>query len=288
MNAWRVLWTGIVDGWHGEGAGLQFHPARRVAADRRCVGKCGNFPSEVRSIMSPISANLQAVKGRIQAASHDVSTGLRPRPPVTLVAVSKTQPAEVVREAFAAGQSVFGENYVQEAVAKQAELADLPIEWHFIGPIQSNKSRLIAGHFAWVHGVDRMKVAEMLSRHRGELSPRTPLNVLVQVNVSGEASKSGVAPAEAPALVRAAAGLANIRVRGLMTLIENVTDPAVQRDQFRQMRKIFDRIVADGIELDTLSMGMTQDFEMAIREGATMVRIGTALFGARKPKEAMQ
>lgn len=267
-------------------AGLRLYPVRRVAVDRRSVGKCGNFPSEVRSIMSPINANLQAVKGRIQAASHDASTGLPKRSPVTLVAVSKTQPAAVVREAFAAGQSVFGENYVQEAVAKQAELADLAIEWHFIGPIQSNKTRLIAGHFAWVHGVDRMKVAEMLSRHRGELLPDVPLNVLVQVNVSGEATKSGVAPGEAPALVRAVAGLANIRVRGLMTLIENVTDPAVQRAQFRQMRELFDRIRADGIELDTLSMGMTQDFEVAISEGATLVRIGTAVFGARKPKEA--
>lgn len=236
--------------------------------------------------MSPIYANLQAVKGRIQVASHDASAGLRAPAAVTLVAVSKTQPAAVVREAFAAGQTVFGENYVQEAVAKQAELTDLAIEWHFIGPIQSNKTRLIAGHFSWVHGVDRMKVAEMLSRHCGELMPGVPLNVLVQVNVSGEATKSGVAPADAPALVRAVAGLANIRVRGLMTLIENVTDPAVQREQFRQMRGLFDAIRADGIDLDTLSMGMTQDFEIAIAEGATMVRIGTALFGARKPREA--
>jgi PLP dependent protein len=238
------------------------------------------FPSEVRPIMSPINANLQAVKGRIAAASARLAHARE----VTLVAVSKTQPADVVREAFAAGQAVFGENYVQEAVAKQAELTDLVIEWHFIGPIQSNKTRLIAGHFAWVHGVDRMKVAEMLSRHRGELMPDVPLNVLIQVNVSGEESKSGVAPADAPTLARALAGLANIRLRGLMTLIENVTDPAIQRAQFRRMRELFDLLRADGIELDTLSMGMTQDFEMAIAEGATMVRIGTAVFGARQPK----
>lgn len=239
--------------------------------------------------MSPFNANLQAVTARIDAAAHAASAGLpagsRAAVPVTLVAVSKTQPADVVRAAFAAGQRVFGENYVQEAVAKQAELADLAIEWHFIGPTQSNKTRLIAAHFDWVHGVDRMKVAELLSRHRGDVSADVPLNVLVQVNVSGEATKSGVAPADAPALVRAVSSLANIRMRGLMTLIENVTDPAVQRAQFRQMRELFDRIRADGIEMDTLSMGMTQDFELAIAEGATMVRIGTALFGARKPRD---
>ncbi|MDX2219064.1 MAG: YggS family pyridoxal phosphate-dependent enzyme [Burkholderiales bacterium] len=236
--------------------------------------------------MSPINAKLQAVRARIEAASHATNAGSSGKRPVTLIAVSKTQPAVLVREAFAAGQCVFGENYVQEAVVKQAELADLAIEWHFIGPIQSNKTRLIAGHFAWVHGVDRVKVAEMLSRHRGDLQPNVPLNVLVQVNVSGEATKSGVAPTEAPELVRTLSGLANIRVRGLMTLIENVTDPAVQRAQFRAMRELFDRIRADGFELDTLSMGMTQDFEVAIAEGATMVRIGTALFGARKPKDS--
>ncbi|MBL8516136.1 MAG: YggS family pyridoxal phosphate-dependent enzyme [Betaproteobacteria bacterium] len=236
--------------------------------------------------MSPINAKLQAVRARIEAASHATNAGSRRIRPVTLIAVSKTQPAALVRDAFAAGQRVFGENYVQEAVAKQAELADLAIEWHFIGPIQSNKTRLIAGHFDWVHGVERMKVAEMLSRHRGESHPGDPLNVLVQVNVSGEATKRGVVPAEAAELVRAAASLANIRMRGLMTLIENVTDPEAQRAQFRMLRELFDRIRAAGTELDTLSMGMTQDFEVAIAEGATLVRIGTALFGARTPKEA--
>lgn len=274
------------DGWLDAHAGARCRRVRCVTVDCRILGKSGSFPSEVRSIMSPINANLQAVKGRIQSASHAASAGLHDGRPVVLIAVSKTQPAAIVREAFAAGQTVFGENYVQEALAKQAELADLAIEWHFIGPIQSNKTRLIAGHFSWVHSVDRMKVAQMLSRHRGELLPAAPLNVLVQVNVSGEATKSGVSPADAPALVRAVAGLANIRVRGLMTLIENVTDPAVQRGQFRALRELFDSIRADGIELDTLSMGMTQDFEVAIAEGATMVRIGTALFGARSPKVA--
>jgi PLP dependent protein len=236
--------------------------------------------------MSPINAKLQAVAARIAAASHATNAGFAEPRPVTLIAVSKTQPAAVVREAFSAGQRAFGENYVQEAAAKQAELADLPIEWHFIGPIQSNKTRQIAAHFDWVHGVDRMKVAEMLSRHRGELHTREPLNLLAQVNVSGEASKSGVAPAEAPGLVRAISTLANIRMRGLMTIIENVAYPAAQRAQFRQLRELFDSIRAGGIELDTLSMGMTQDFEVAIQEGATHVRVGTALFGARQPREA--
>lgn len=229
------------------------------------------------------AARLQAVQTRIARACGEA--GRHPAT-VQLLAVSKTFGAAAVRALAMVGQGAFGENYVQEAVEKKAALADLPLVWHFIGPIQSNKTRLIAGHFAWVHGVDRMKVAEMLSRHRGELMPDVPLNVLVQVNVSGEATKSGVAPNEAPTLVTAIASLANIRVRGLMTLIENVTDPAVQRAQFRQMRELVERIRADGIEMDTLSMGMTQDFEVAISEGATMVRIGTALFGARKAKES--
>ena len=232
--------------------------------------------------MSPISANLQAVTERILQASAKGGDGI----PVTLIAVSKTQPADVVREAFAAGQRAFGENYVQEAVAKQGLLADLAIEWHFIGPIQSNKTRLIAGHFAWVHGVDRLKVAEMLSRHRGEQCPGKPLNVLLQVNVSGEDSKSGCAPGDASALARAIAALANIRLRGLMTIIENVTDVATQRAQFGRLRSLADDLRREGIDLDTLSMGMSQDFETAIGEGSTMVRIGTAIFGQRQVKES--
>jgi len=202
--------------------------------------------------------------------------------PVTLVAVSKTQPANVIREAFAGGQTVFGENYVQEAVAKQALLADLPLEWHFIGPIQSNKARLIANHFDWVHGVERLKVAEALSRQRDPA--RGPLNVLVQVNVSGEATKSGCAPADTVALALAVRDLANIRLRGLMTIIENVPDVATQRAQFRMLAHLAAELGAAGCETDTLSMGMTQDFETAIEEGATMVRIGTAIFGARAPR----
>lgn len=231
-------------------------------------------PSVDRPIMSPINANLQAVKARIAAAAEGRA--------VTLVAVSKTQPAERLREAFGAGQHAFGENYVQEALAKQEALRDLAIEWHFIGPIQSNKCKFIAPHFSWVHGVDRLKVAEQLSRLRP--AEAGPLNVLVQVNVSGEVSKSGCAPQEASALAHAVAGLANIRLRGLMTIIENVTDPALQRAQFKRLRELADSLREEGLSLDTLSMGMSQDFETAIREGATLVRIGTAVFGARAPK----
>ena len=230
--------------------------------------------------MSPISANLQAVRARIQSAARPPAAP----GPVTLVAVSKTQPANVIREAFTAGQVVFGENYVQEAVAKQALLADLPLEWHFIGPIQSNKARLIANHFDWVHGVERLKVAEALSRQREPALG--PLNVLVQVNVSGEPTKSGCAPADTLALALAVRDLANIRLRGLMTIIENVTDVATQRAQFRMLAHLAAELRAAGCATDTLSMGMTQDFETAIEEGATMVRIGTAIFGARAPKAA--
>jgi pyridoxal phosphate enzyme (YggS family) len=161
-------------------------------------------------------------------------------------------------------------------------LADLAIEWHFIGPIQSNKAKAIAQYFAWAHGVDRLKIAEALSRNRDPSGP--PLNVCLQVNVSGEASKSGVLPSEAPALASEIAGLANLRLRGLMTIIENVADAAEQRTQFRALRDLRETIVASGVPMDTLSMGMTQDFEVAIAEGATLVRIGTAIFGRREKR----
>lgn len=226
--------------------------------------------------MSPIAANLQAVRERIRIAAHGAADSVK------LVAVSKTHPPGAVRAAYDAGQRAFGENYVQEAVAKMPALADLAIEWHFIGPIQSNKAKLIALHFAWAHGVDRLKVAEALSRNRNPAGP--PLNVCLQVNVSGEASKSGANPADAPGLARAISALANIRLRGLMTIIENVPDAGSQRAQFRALRELGERIAASGIALDTLSMGMTQDFEAAIAEGATLVRIGTAIFGQRENK----
>ena len=198
---------------------------------------------------------------------------------VTLIAVSKSKPAELIREAFAAGQNAFGENYVQEALAKIDALADLAIEWHFIGPIQSNKTKPIARYFDWAHGVDRLKIADALSRNR--LAGRPPLNVCLQVNVSGEVSKGGVHPDLAASLARSVASLPQIRLRGLMTIIENTTDPLAQRAQFRMLRELAERIIASGIILDTLSMGMTQDFEIAITEGSTMVRIGTAIFGER-------
>ncbi len=202
---------------------------------------------------------------------------------VLLVAVSKTHPADAVRAAFDAGQRAFGENYAQEGVAKITALADLGaagLEWHFIGPLQSNKAGLVARHFDWVQSVDRMKIAQALSARR----TGAPLNVLIEVNVSGEASKSGVVPAEALGLARAASALPNLRVRGLMTLIENAPDEATQRAQFRALRQLFDLGLAGGLAFDTLSMGMSGDFRVAIEEGATMVRLGTAVFGKRAPQ----
>jgi pyridoxal phosphate enzyme (YggS family) len=226
--------------------------------------------------MSPIAANLQAIHSRIRAAAGGDAGRVR------LVAVSKTQPAETVRTAFAAGQRAFGENYVQEALAKIEALRDLDIEWHYIGPIQSNKTGALAEHFAWVHGVDRLKVANALSRLRNPAAPA--LNICLQVNVSGETSKSGVSPKDALSLARDIAPLANLKLRGLMTIIENTPDAATQRAQFRLLRDLKEEIAAAGIPLDTLSMGMSQDFEIAIEEGATLVRIGSAVFGQREKK----
>ncbi|MCP1724003.1 pyridoxal phosphate enzyme (YggS family) [Pseudomonas citronellolis] len=190
--------------------------------------------------------------------------------------MSKTKPAADIREAHAAGLDDFGENYLQEALGKQVELADLALTWHFIGPIQSNKTRPIAEHFHWVHSVDRLKVAERLSAQRPAHLP--PLNVCLQVNVSGEASKSGCAPEELPALARAVAALPNLKLRGLMAIPEPTEDVAAQRAAFARLREL---LTALNLGLDTLSMGMSHDLEAAIAEGATWVRIGTALFGAR-------
>lgn len=186
-----------------------------------------------------------------------------------------------MREAFAAGQRRFGENYVQEGVAKIGELADLraELEWHMIGPVQSNKTREVACHFDWVHTVDRLKVAERLSAQRPVGLP--PLQVCVQVNTSGEASKSGVAPAEALALARAVAALPRLQLRGVMALPAPSADPDVQRAELAAVRAVFDAICHDGLPLDTLSMGMSQDLETAIELGSTLVRVGTALFGQR-------
>ena len=218
----------------------------------------------------------QAVAARIEGAAGRVG---RDPAGVRVLAVSKGQPATAVRAAHALGQRAFGENYVQEAVAKAAEL-DLPqIEWHMIGPLQTNKARLAAQLFAWVQSVDRLKIAERLSVARDSHLP--PLNVCVQVNISGEQSKSGVAPGDAGALAQAVAKLPRLALRGFMGIAEETGDVDRQRRQFRVLREIFDAARADGLALDTLSMGMSADLEAAVAEGATMVRIGTALFGPR-------
>lgn len=200
---------------------------------------------------------------------------------VTMIAVSKTQPAAAVREAFAQGVRAFGENYVQEAIDKQAELRDLPIVWHFIGPLQSNKTRPVAEAFDWVHSIDRLKLAERLSAQRPDGLPR--LKVLLQVNVSGEASKSGVAPSEVFDLARAMLALPRLQFRGLMAIPEPTADETLLRARFALLKTELGRLNdALGLSLDTLSMGMSSDYALAIEEGATHVRIGSAIFGARQ------
>jgi len=198
---------------------------------------------------------------------------------ISLVAVSKTQPAAVIRTAFAAGQKLFGENYVQEAIEKQGELADLDIEWHFIGPIQSNKTQQIAQHFSWVHGIDRLKIAQRLNDARDAGMP--PLQVCIQVNISGEHSKSGILHAQVDELTKAVQALPRLRLRGLMAIPAPSADPAFLHGQFADVREIYQRLNDQGFALDTLSMGMSDDFAIAIAEGATIVRIGSAIFGAR-------
>ncbi len=226
--------------------------------------------------MDTIGANLQAVRTRIARAAAGCG---RAAADIKLVAVSKTFGAEAVRAACAAGQRAFGENYVQEALAKMAVLADLSLEWHFIGPIQSNKTRLIAEHFEWVHGVDRLKIAERLAAARP--AGRAPLQVCIEVNLGGEASKGGVTPNKASALAHAVCDLPGLKLRGLMAIPPASYDTTQQHHYFAQLRKLQEKIMAGGIQLDTLSIGMSGDFEVAIAEGATLVRIGTAIFGAR-------
>jgi len=230
--------------------------------------------------MSTIAGNLQAVEATIQAACEAAG---RPRSTVQLLAVSKTFPAEAVLEAAACGQRAFGENYLQEGIDKIAAVAkalpDTPLEWHFIGPIQSNKTRPIAASFDWVHTVERLKIAQRLSEQRPpELGP---LNICLQVNISGEASKSGAAPEELVALAQAVAALPNLRLRGLMAIPEPQQDPALQRIPFARLRALAQDIGKSGIRLDTLSMGMSGDMRAAVMEGATIVRVGSAIFGAR-------
>jgi PLP dependent protein len=226
--------------------------------------------------MATISGALQAVRTRIDDAAHNAG---RDPAQVRLLAVSKTFPAAAVHEAWQAGQRAFGESYVQEALEKIAELRELPAEWHFIGPIQSNKTRLIAENFAWVHGVDRLKIAERLSAQRPADLP--DLQVCLQVNVSGEASKSGIAPAETAALAAAVSCLPRLKLRGLMAIPEPTDDVALQRRRFAELRRLLGLLNSQGHTLDTLSMGMSDDLEAAVAEGATIVRVGSAIFGAR-------
>ena len=226
--------------------------------------------------MSAIADNLQAVQARIREAAK--LFGRSPES-VQLLAVSKTWPLSSVVAAANAGQRAFGENYVQEGVDKIIATAGQNLEWHFIGPLQSNKSRPVAEHFDWVHSVDRLKIAERLSAQRPSHLP--PLQVCIQVNVSGEASKSGCSPATAGALCQAVAALPGLQLRGLMAIPEPTADMVAQRAPFRQLREIFEAIRAAGLPLDTLSMGMSHDLEAAVAEGATIVRIGTAIFGER-------
>jgi pyridoxal phosphate enzyme (YggS family) len=220
-----------------------------------------------------VTENLRQVQKQVQQLAQGRS--------VTVLAVSKGQSAATIRDAWQAGQAVFGESYLQEALGKQEQLRDLALEWHFIGPVQSNKTRPIAQHFHWVHGVSRLKIAERLSEARQE-ADLPPLNVCLQVNLSGESSKAGVAPEEVAALAGAVAKLPGLRLRGLMTLPEPTPDPALQRQRFAALRQLQATLNDQGHHLDTLSMGMSQDFASAIAEGSTIVRVGTAIFGERR------
>jgi len=230
--------------------------------------------------MSTITSNLQAVQQQIADAAH---TAQRPPSQIQLLAVSKTFDAHAVLDAARAGQRAFGENYLQEAIDKIAltqQLApDLGLEWHFIGPIQSNKTRQIAQHFAWVHAVDRLKIAERLSEQRPADLPS--LNICLQINISGEASKSGATPDQALDLAQQIARLPNLRLRGLMAIPEPLPTLELQRAPYRQMKLLQDQLNEHGLQLDTLSMGMSADLAAAILEGSTIVRIGSAIFGNR-------
>ena len=235
---------------------------------------------QLSGIMGSIGSNLQEVKRRVETAcvgaARDANT-------VTLLAVSKTFGADAVLDALAAGQQAFGENYVQEALAKIEVLSAqrAQIEWHLIGPLQSNKTRPVAEAFDWIHSVDRLKIAQRLAEQRPAALP--PLQVCLQVNVSGEASKSGIEPAELPALARAVAALPGdrVRLRGLMSIPEPAAGLAAQREPHRRLRELLMQLQAEGLALDTLSMGMSDDLEAAVLEGSTLVRIGRAIFGAR-------
>lgn len=223
-----------------------------------------------------LAERLHAVLDRIRTAERRFR---RPPGSVRLLAVSKTQPADAVAVLAAAGQRSFGENYLQEASSKMVELAALDLEWHFIGPIQANKTRAIAERFSWAHSVDRLKIAERLSAQRPERLP--PLNVCLQINIDREASKHGLDGAETLAVARAVSILPRLRLRGLMAIPAPSTGLAAQREPFARLRALQERLIAEGLLLDTLSMGMTDDLEAAVAEGSTLARVGTALFGPR-------
>jgi pyridoxal phosphate enzyme (YggS family) len=224
-----------------------------------------NLPEQVRIVRNRISSAAEAAMRNVDS--------------VTLLAVSKAQPANKVRAVAEQGLRDFGESYVQEALDKMEALRDLPLTWHFIGRLQANKTRPVAASFDWVHGVDRLKIAERLSEQRPFHAP--PLNVCLQVNIAGETSKGGVTTAELPALATAVAALPRLKLRGLMCIPPDEDDPARQRAWFASTRRLLEALNAAGAKLDTLSMGMSGDFKSAILEGATLVRIGTALFGSR-------
>ena len=227
--------------------------------------------------MNPsIADNIARVRAQIEAACQAAG---RESSSVHLLAVSKTWGADAVRQAHAAGQTAFGENYIQEAVDKITALRDLPLEWHCIGPIQSNKTRLVAEHFDWVHSVDRLKIAQRLSEQRPAELP--PLQVCIQVNVDGGDNKSGVSPEELPALAQAVNALPRMRLRGIMTIPEPAETEAQMRAVHAQAKALYEALRQQGLPLDTLSMGMSADMAAAIAEGSTLVRVGTAIFGQR-------
>ena len=226
--------------------------------------------------MSTIADRLVHVRTRITQAAH--AAGRDPAN-IKLLAVSKTHSIAELEAALAAGQTAFGESYLQDALPKIEHIGD-QAEWHYIGPIQSNKTRQIAVHFDWVHSVDRIKIAQRLSEQRPRELP--PLNICLQVNTSGEAAKAGIPPADTQALAEAVSKLPHLRLRGLMTIPAQDQDPARQRQPFRQLRRLFEQLNAGDFNLDTLSMGMSDDLEAAIAEGTTLVRVGTAIFGPRR------
>lgn len=232
--------------------------------------------------MTMIADNLQRVRDRIEAACAQAG---RSPADVVLLAVSKTFGTDAVRQAFAAGQKAFGENYIQEGVDKIKTLAGLDIEWHCIGPIQSNKTRLVAEHFDWAHSVDRLKIAQRLSEQRP--AGLAPLQICIQVNVDGGTTKAGVAPADALSLAKDIAKLPGLHLRGLMSIPEPAADFAAACVVHRKAKALWDALNAEGLQLDTLSMGMTADLEAAIHSGSTMVRVGTAVFGGRTYPDAL-